>query len=191
MITSFKTRAAPRLHHRSNSLDRDRFFAIKKLFATFRFHGIRIVRQECTWDLSWMMQLLFASDAFSKKELPTRYNSQSSQKGKVYCSRDPQSWKGCLYHKSQCIMWNRKLTRSFSCNLNRSPSFNPKFLINVQSASDLHNLVKVRLQDEKTDLERKLLYDMTKQNCPSNRILLCPKLPLLLLIDLKEQFLSR
>ena len=103
VITSFKTRAAPRLHHRSNSLDRDRFFAIKKLFATFRFHGIRIVRQECTWDLSWMMQLLFASDAFSKKELPTRYNSQSSQKGKVYCSRDPQSWKGCLYHKSQCI----------------------------------------------------------------------------------------
>ena len=129
------TQAARRLHHRSNSLDRNRFFAIKKLFATFRFHGIRIVRQECTWDLSWMMQLLFASDAFSKKELPTRYNSQSSQKGKVYCSRDPQSWKGCLYHKSQCIMWNRKLTRSFSCNLNRSPSFNPKFLINVQSVS--------------------------------------------------------
>ena len=87
--TIFTTQAARRLHHRSNSLDRNRFFAIKKLFAKFRFHGIRIVRKECTWDLSWMMQLLFASDAFSKKGLPTRYNSQSSQKGKVYCSRDP------------------------------------------------------------------------------------------------------
>ena len=70
----------------------------------------------------------------------------------------PQSWKGCLYHKciifwnqkltrsfscnlsrspsfnpTQCIMWNQKLTRSFSCNLRGSLSFNPKFLINVQS----------------------------------------------------------
>ena len=59
------------------------------------------------------------------------------------------------------------------------------------TANDLHNLVKVKLQDEKTDFKKKLLYDMTKQNCPSNRILLCPKLPLLLLINLKEQFLSR
>ena len=96
VITSFKTQAARRLHYLSNSMDRNRFFAIKKLFATFRFHGIRIVRQECTWDLSWMMQLLFASDAFSKKELPTRYNSQSSQKGKVYCSRDPPIMKRLL-----------------------------------------------------------------------------------------------
>ena len=110
--TIFTTQAARRLHHRSNSLDRNRFFAIKKLFARFRFHGIRIVRQECTWDLSWMMQLLFASDAFSKKELPTRYNSQSSQKGKVYCSR-PQSWKGCLYHKSQCIMESKTYQKFF------------------------------------------------------------------------------